>query len=46
MYPISAYGTEEQKQKYLPLLAKGELIGCFGLTEPVRNIYLAFSLIY
>jgi glutaryl-CoA dehydrogenase len=34
MYPISAYGTEEQKQKYLPLLAKGELIGCFGLTEP------------
>ena len=34
MYPIYAYGTEEQRQKYLPKLAKGELIGCFGLTEP------------
>ncbi|MCH8551137.1 MAG: acyl-CoA dehydrogenase [Natronospirillum sp.] len=34
MYPIEAYGTEEQKQKYLPRLATGELIGCFGLTEP------------
>ncbi|MCB1782521.1 MAG: acyl-CoA dehydrogenase [Alphaproteobacteria bacterium] len=34
MYPIYAFGTEEQKQKYLPGLAKGELIGCFGLTEP------------
>ena len=34
MYPISAYGTEEQKQKYLPRLARGEIIGCFGLTEP------------
>ena len=34
MYPISAYGTEEQKQKYLPRLATGEIIGCFGLTEP------------
>jgi glutaryl-CoA dehydrogenase len=34
MYPIYAYGTEEQKQKYLPKMAKGELIGCFGLTEP------------
>ncbi len=34
MYPIYAYGTEEQRQKYLPGLAKGELIGCFGLTEP------------
>lgn len=34
MYPIYAYGTEEQKQKYLPLLATGEKIGCFGLTEP------------
>lgn len=34
MYPISAYGSEEQKQKYLPKLATGELIGCFGLTEP------------
>ncbi|KAM4747263.1 glutaryl-CoA dehydrogenase [Rhinophrynus dorsalis] len=34
MHPISAYGTEEQKQKYLPRLAKGELLGCFGLTEP------------
>lgn len=34
MYPIYAYGTEEQKQKYLPKLAKGEFVGCFGLTEP------------
>jgi glutaryl-CoA dehydrogenase len=34
MYPIHAYGSEEQKQKYLPGLASGELIGCFGLTEP------------
>lgn len=34
MYPIFAYGSEEQKQKYLPKLTKGELIGCFGLTEP------------
>ena len=34
MYPIYAYGSEEQKQKYLPKLASGEYIGCFGLTEP------------
>ena len=34
MYPIYAYGSEEQRAKYLPGLAKGELIGCFGLTEP------------
>ncbi len=34
MYPIFRYGTEEQKQKYLPKLATGEMIGCFGLTEP------------
>lgn len=34
MYPIYAYGTEEQKQKYLPKLASGEYVGCFGLTEP------------
>ena len=34
MYPIYAYGTEEQKQKYLPKMATGEIIGCFGLTEP------------
>ncbi len=34
MYPIHAFGTEEQRQKYLPGLASGELIGCFGLTEP------------
>ena len=34
MYPINAYGTEDQKQKYLPGLAAGTLIGCFGLTEP------------
>jgi glutaryl-CoA dehydrogenase len=34
MYPIYAYGDEAQRQKYLPGLARGELIGCFGLTEP------------
>lgn len=34
MYPIWKYGSEEQKQKYLPKLASGELMGCFGLTEP------------
>ncbi|MES2019777.1 MAG: acyl-CoA dehydrogenase [Pseudomonadota bacterium] len=34
MYPILAYGSEEQKRKYLPKLATGEWIGCFGLTEP------------
>jgi glutaryl-CoA dehydrogenase len=34
MFPIHAYGSDEQKEKYLPKMAKGELIGCFGLTEP------------
>ncbi len=34
MVPINEFGTEEQKQKYLPKLARGEFIGCFGLTEP------------
>lgn len=34
MYPIYTYGTEEQRKKYLPKLARGEWIGCFGLTEP------------
>jgi glutaryl-CoA dehydrogenase len=34
MYPINEYGSKEQKEKYLPALAKGDLIGCFGLTEP------------
>ena len=34
MYPIHAYGSDEQRRKYLPGLASGELIGCFGLTEP------------
>lgn len=34
MYPIHAYGSEDQRQKYLPGLASGQLIGCFGLTEP------------
>jgi len=34
MYPIHAFGSEEQKQKYLPKMALGEILGCFGLTEP------------
>jgi glutaryl-CoA dehydrogenase len=34
MHPILAYGTEEQRRKFLPKLARGELVGCFGLTEP------------
>ncbi|MSR46835.1 MAG: acyl-CoA dehydrogenase [Planctomycetes bacterium] len=34
MYPIHAYGSEAQKQRWLPAMAKGEAIGCFGLTEP------------
>ncbi|MFZ9956537.1 MAG: acyl-CoA dehydrogenase family protein [Flavobacteriales bacterium] len=34
MYPIYAYGSEEQRKKYLPKLASGEMMGCFGLTEP------------
>lgn len=34
MFPIWKFGTEEQKQRFLPAMAKGELIGCFGLTEP------------
>lgn len=34
MHPINAYGSEEQKRKYLPKLASGEWVGCFGLTEP------------
>ena len=34
MYPIYAFGIEEQKDRWMPELAKGEAIGCFGLTEP------------
>src|SRR5471030_3103136 len=34
MHPIHAYGSEPQRQKYLPKLARGEWVGCFGLTEP------------
>ncbi|MDE2454594.1 MAG: acyl-CoA dehydrogenase family protein, partial [Burkholderiales bacterium] len=34
MHPIHAYGSEAQRQKYLPKLARGEWVGCFGLTEP------------
>ncbi len=34
MYPIHAYGSDAQKERYLPKMARGELIGCFGLTEP------------
>src|SRR5882757_9330915 len=34
MYPVYAFGSEEQKKHYLPKMASGEIIGCFGLTEP------------
>src|SRR5512139_1394379 len=34
MFPLSAYGSEEQKQKWLPGMARGEMVGCFGLSEP------------
>ena len=34
MYPIWKFGSEEQKEKFLPKLATGEIMGCFGLTEP------------
>ena len=34
MYPIFKYGNEEQRQRFLPKLASGEIVGCFGLTEP------------
>src|SRR3954469_22815347 len=34
MYPIHQFGSDEQKERFLPKMAKGELIGCFGLTEP------------
>src|SRR3546814_18197723 len=34
MHPINAYGSEAQKRRFLPGLASGELVGCFGLTEP------------
>src|SRR3712207_929134 len=39
MYPIYAYGSEEQRRKYLPKLASGEYVGCFGLTEPDAGSY-------
>ena len=38
MYPIYAYGSEKQKETYLPKLASGEMIGCFGLTEGRRRL--------
>ena len=38
MHPINEYGTKEQKEKYLPRLAKGEIVGAFGLTEPKPRI--------
>ena len=34
MHPINEFGTEEQKERFLPKLATGEIVGCFGLTEP------------
>lgn len=38
MYPIYAYGSDAQKERYLPILATGEKIGCFGLTEPCVSL--------
>ena len=37
MHPINTFGSEEQKARYLPKLASGEFIGCFGLTEPTTG---------
>ena len=37
MQPIYDFGTDQQKDKYLPRLARGEIVGCFGLTDPNRN---------
>src|SRR6202521_4926071 len=39
MHPIYAYGTEEQRERWLPGLATGEIVGCFGLTEPSHGSY-------
>src|ERR1700674_4306944 len=39
MHPIHAYGTEEQRKRWLPRLATGEIVGCFGLTEPSHGSY-------
>jgi glutaryl-CoA dehydrogenase len=41
MYPIHAYGTEEQKEKWLPEMAAGRIIGCFGLTEPDHGSFVS-----
>jgi glutaryl-CoA dehydrogenase len=41
MYPIYTYGTEAQKEKWLPAMASGEAIGCFGLTEPDHGSYVS-----
>ena len=41
MHPIHAYGDEAQRQRWLPGLARGELVGCFGLTEPDAGSDLA-----
>ena len=38
MHPIFEYGSEEQREKYLPKLATGEWVGCFGLTEPIMAL--------
>lgn len=41
MHPINAFGTDEQKEKYLPELAAGRMVGCFGLTEPNHGCVVA-----
>ena len=46
MYPIWDFGSEEQKEKYLPGMASGELVGCFGLTEPDYGSNPGLSLIH
>jgi len=46
MHPINSFGSEEQKEKYLPRLAKGEIVGCFGLTEPNHGSDPAGDLVY
>ena len=45
MHPINIYGTEEQKERFLPKMARGEIIGCFGLTGEEELLLLSLLLL-